>query len=226
MMELTMFERLLQLPLFQGLTTQEVSDVMSHVRLNFVNYHAGDEVVLQGDTCRNLIYIITGELKAEYHDEKGRFTLYEHLPNMKVLEPFNMFGMYQKFSRTYLFDTDGITLSIEKPVMLRQLLVNDIIKINLLNIICNRYQQTQQLLCHDAGTSVARKIVRFIESYAILAKGKKELKMKMTELADLIQETRINVSIALNSMQEKELIVLRRGIITVNDLQELHRAYQ
>ena len=46
-MELTMFERLLQLPLFQGMTTQEVSDVISHVRLDFANYHRGDEIVMQ-----------------------------------------------------------------------------------------------------------------------------------------------------------------------------------
>ena len=48
-MELTMFERLLQLPLFQGLTTREISDVMAHVRLNFVNYQPGDELIAQGD---------------------------------------------------------------------------------------------------------------------------------------------------------------------------------
>ena len=52
MMEFTMFERLLQLPLFQGMTTQEVSDVMSHVRLDFANYHRGDEIVMQGESCR------------------------------------------------------------------------------------------------------------------------------------------------------------------------------
>ena len=45
-MELTMFERLLQLPLFQGMTVQEVSDVMSHVRLDFANYHQGDYIVI------------------------------------------------------------------------------------------------------------------------------------------------------------------------------------
>ena len=55
-----MFERLLQLPLFQGMTTQEVSDVISHVRLDFANYHRGDEIVMQGESCRKLIYIIRG----------------------------------------------------------------------------------------------------------------------------------------------------------------------
>ena len=102
-MELTMFERLLQLPLFQGMTTQEVSDVMSHVRLDFVNYHRGDEIVMQGESCKKLIYIISGEVMAEHKNADLPFTLTEQLPDLKVLEPYNLFGMYQTYSRNHQF---------------------------------------------------------------------------------------------------------------------------
>ena len=83
-MELTMFERLLQLPLFQGMTTQEVSDVISHVRLDFANYHRGDEIVMQGESCRKLIYIISGEVMAEHRNASLQLLLTEHLPDLKV----------------------------------------------------------------------------------------------------------------------------------------------
>lgn len=233
MTELTMFERLLQLPLFQGLTVQDISEVMSHVRLNFTNYHAGDEIVMQDDHCRNLIYIISGEVTAEYHDPDRRFTLMETLPDTKVLEPYNMFGMRQKFSRSYLFATDGITLTIEKPVMIKQLLVNDIIKINLLNISCNKYQQTLHTLRELPDNTVKEKIVRFILSYSTTPKGEKKIFIKMQELADIIHETRLNVSTALNAMKEEGLITpIQRGKSTtdnirggfgVKNLQDLYR---
>ena len=222
-MELTMFERLLQLPLFQGLTPSEISDVMSHVRLNFVNYHAGDEIVMQGDNCHNLIYIINGQISSEYRPQDGLFTLMEDLPNMKVLEPYNMFGMYQKFSRTYSFTTDGSTLSIEKPVVLRQLIVNDIIKINLLNIVCNKYQQTARLLQNFPDDNARNKIIKFILAYSTIPKGKKEIRVKMDYLAKHIHETRLNVSKALNAMQKDGFILLQRGGFIVNDLQALTR---
>lgn len=218
-----MFERLLQLPLFQGLTTKEISEVMAHVRLDFVNYHAGDEIVIQGDACRTLIFVLNGEVEAEYRDEAGRFTLTETLPNIKVIEPYNLFGMYQKFSRTYTFTTEGITLSIAKSVMLKQLIVNDIIKINTLNIVCNKYQQTQRLLCHFPDDNVHHKIVRFLLSHSTHSKGKKDVQIKMTELANIIHETRLNVSNALNAMQDKGHATLQRGGFTVNDLQDLYQ---
>lgn len=222
-MELTMFERLLQLPLFQGLTTREISDVMAHVRLNFVNYQPGDELIAQGDACRKLIYILSGEVAAEYRDPQGRFSLTEYLPNLKVIEPYNLFGMHQRVSRTYTFATKGVTLAIDKPVILRHLLTNDIIKINLLNIVCNRYQQTLLLLCAHPDHSVTDKIVKFVLSYSTMPKGRKSISIKMTTLAEMIHETRLNVSIALNQLQAQGLIQLQRGVIQVEDLHELTR---
>ena len=53
-METSMFERLLQLPLFQGMTKKEIYEVISRVKLDFTNYQAGDEIVLQGDPCKSL----------------------------------------------------------------------------------------------------------------------------------------------------------------------------
>ncbi len=222
-MELTMFERLLQLPLFQGLTQQEISDAMSHVRLDFANYHRGDEVVMQDDVCRTLVYIISGEMMAEYRDPKGRFVLTEHLPNLKVIEPYNMFGMHQKFSRTYIFSTDGTTLTIDKQMLLKHLMANNIIKINFMNITSNKYQQTLHLMWDFPDDTVLHKIIKFILSYSIVPKGKKDVQIKMRDLADIIHETRLNVSGVLNEMQEQGLVTLQRGGFTIGELQNLYR---
>lgn len=219
-----MFERLLQLPLFQGMTTQEVSDVMSHVRLDFVNYHRGDEIVMQGESCKKLIYIISGEVMAEHKNADQQFTLTEQLPDLKVLEPYNLFGMYQTYSRTYTFTTEGSTLAIDKQVMLNQLLTNTIAKINLMNIVCNKYQQTQQLLSNYPDDSVRHKIVKFVLTHSISPRGQKNIQIKMTDLANIIHETRLNVSIVLNEMQEQGLITMQRGCFIINDLQTLSRA--
>lgn len=220
-MELTMFERLLQLPLLQGLTTQEISDVMAHVRLDFVNYHRGDEIVMQGESCRKLIYIINGEVMAEHRNDDLHFTLTEHLPELKVIEPYNLFGMYQTYSRTYTFTTEGSTLAIDKHIMLQYLMANQIVKINLMNITCNKYQQTQRLLCYYPDDTVRHKIVKFILSHSIIPKGRKDVQIKMTQLADIIHETRLNVSITLNELQKEGLISMQRASFTINDLQLL-----
>lgn len=217
-MELTMFERLLQLPLFQGLTTHELSDVMAHVRLDFVNYHAGDEIVVQDEPCKNFIYIISGDVCSEYRTPICHLLLKEKLPSIGLLEPYNIFGMYQKYSRTYTFATDGITLSIPKQVVLQRLMANTIVKINLLNIICNRYQQVSKLLCFHPENTVKDKIIKFILAHSSTPKGAKEIKIKMVDLANHINETRLNVSKTLNEMQHQGFLSLGRGYIIIEDM--------
>lgn len=217
-MELTMFERLLQLPLFQGLTIQELSDVLAHVRLNFVNYHAGDEIVAQDEPCRSLIYIINGDVCSEYRDAEHCIVLKETLPQIGVIEPYNMFGMFQRYSRTYSFCTEGITLAIDKQVVLQRLMINNIVKINLLNIVCNRYQQVSHVLRNHSVKTIKEKIVKFILAHSSTPKGYKEIKIKMVDLAEQIKETRLNVSQTLNEMQREGTVALRRGCIVVDDI--------
>ena len=217
-MELTMFERLLQLPLFQGLSIQELSDVMAHVRLNFVNYHAGDEIVVQGEPCKSLIYIINGDVCSEYRDAEHCLVVKEMLPKIGVIEPYNMFGMFQRYSRTYSFSTDGITLAIDKPVVLQRLMASTIVKINLLNIVCNRYQQTSHLLRNHPEQTISDKIHKFILAHSSIPRGYKEIHIKMTDLASHIHETRLNVSQTLNEMQKQGIVSLRRGCIVIPDI--------
>ena len=49
----------------------------------------------------------------------------------------------------------------------------------------------------------------------------KILKIKMEELAQVVNDTRMGVSRALNSMQEKGLLELRRGEIMIPDAEKL-----
>ena len=60
-----------------------------------------------------------------------------------------------------------------------------------------------------------RKIIDFIATRAEVQDGCKTLQIKMEDLADILDETRINVSSALNLLQKKGLVELRRKEIHI-----------
>ena len=105
-------------------------------------------------------------------------------------------------------------------MVLRYLMANDIIKINMMNITCNKYQQTQRLLCLFPDDTVQQKILKFILAHSISRKGTKEVQIKMTALAHIIHETRLNVSIALNQLQELGFLTLQRGGFVIKNIQQ------
>ena len=48
-MQSTMYDKLLLLPLFQGLCKEDFTSILEKVRLHFQKYTAGSRIVKQGD---------------------------------------------------------------------------------------------------------------------------------------------------------------------------------
>ena len=63
--------------------------------------------------------------------------------------------------------------------------------------------------------------MHFISNLAERPSGKKSLKIKMEELARIVNDTRLNVSKVLNALQDKDLVELHRGEIVVHRLENL-----
>ena len=93
----------------------------------------------------------------------------------------------------------------------------------MLNTTCNQYHQTLKLLRDFPEDTVQDKITKFILSFSSTTRGEKELRIKMTDLADIVHETRLNVSKALNQMQEDNLISLQRNFINIQDIEKLYK---
>ena len=47
----TMYDTLLQLPLFQGLCHNDFTEILEKVKIHFAKYQAGDTILTQGDDC-------------------------------------------------------------------------------------------------------------------------------------------------------------------------------
>ena len=70
-------------------------------------------------------------------------------------------------------------------------------------------------------TGVRKKIINFFNLQALKPEGEKSVRIKMEDLAAIIDETRINVSRELNEMQANGWIVLKRKSISIPALEKL-----
>ena len=96
-----------------------------------------------------------------------------------------------------------------------------IIRTNYINLICTRLQNNNIEFCTIRTLNIRDKIVKFVREVAYCNKGKKRLKIKMEDLAIIIDETRLNVSRELNKMQFEKKINMRRGVIEFFDFHEI-----
>lgn len=220
-METSMYKKLLQLPLFQGLAEKDLTQILEKVKLRFDKYESGSTIVEQGETCNRLIFILNGSIVSRAENEEHSYTFEETFESPSVIEPYSLFGMQTSFTATYTAETDVDTVSIDKSYVLAYLSTYDIFQLNYLNILSNRAQIMNKRLWRTHSTTTRQKIINFLHHRCSHKNGKKVLYIKMEILASLIDDTRINVSKALNELAAQDLLTLSRKTISVPDINML-----
>lgn len=217
----SMFDTLLQLPLFQGLAQEDFTNILAKVKLHFIKHKKGEVIAQGGTVCDRLIFILQGTVSAATPASDGSYLFTERCGAPAVLEPYSMFGMNTDYVSTYTALEETRTISIGKAFVVNELAQYEIFRLNYINIICNRAQTQQRRLWSTYGGDLQERIVSFIASRAEHPSGEKSLKIKMEELARIVNDTRLNVSKVLNSLQDKGLMELHRGEIVVPRLEVL-----
>ncbi len=221
-MELLMFEKMQSLPLIQGVGLGEFSEIIQSIKLDFEQYEAGDTIAHQDESCTRLIYIMDGTFDIEFRCDQPNMVLTESCgTNAYLIEPYNLFSVKRTFERTYTFRTKGSTFCIDKSTFLNRMLKNHIVRSNLINMTCNELRKFHDANLKATPLGVDGKICKLIRDMCKVPYGQKTVKVKMEDLAESIQETRLNVSKVLNIWSDNGLIELKRNAWNIVDLQML-----
>ena len=190
-----MYESLLKLPYFQGMSKEELTAILDKVKFNFSRHNDGERIITEGDSCDNFVILIQGYLESERSTPDNGYAKGE----CSILTISKSY-LYSEFSKHHIFG------------------------INLLNLISRQEQMLDHQIWRNIPQSIEGRIARFISLRSELQTGRKRLIIKMEELAHQLSETRINISRALNSMQQQGLLELSRKEILVPSLENLLEA--
>ncbi len=220
-MELPMYDTLLSLPLFQGMSQTDFNSLLQKIRLDFVRYAQGDVIIGKGDHCRSLAFLINGTVESSRSGMDGRFTFVESIDSPSLIEPYSMFGRAGLYQRTYTAASACSFLMVDKQYIYTELGKYNICRMNLLNILSGRAQQLDNYIWSIDGQTLRGRIIRFIQGLSDIQNGAKRLNIKMNDLATVMDATRLNVSHELNALEAEGLISLRRKEIYIPALENL-----
>lgn len=222
-MEITMYDTLLQLPLFQGLGKKDITNIIERVKFHFQRYSAGETIVKQDEQCNQLFFLMQGELEAETINEANGYLFSEVLCAPYFVEPYSLFGKCTNYTATYKAKTDVNLLTIDKLYIFTELSEYPIFRLNFLNILSSRCQTCNQKLWNQTIGDANQKFIQFLLYRSQQPNGEKTLKVTMEDLAEMLNETRINVSKMLNDYQNKGLVQLKRKAICIPELSNLEK---
>lgn len=221
MATLQIYDRLLQFPLFQGMSRDDLEIVAGHTRFGFMKVPAGRQVIHVGDPCTHLYFLINGTLKIESFGDDNRYMVTEQMSSPYILQQESIFGYYQRFTRNYYAMTDANFLTLDKEEVVR--LSEDflVFRLNLINHYATQTQKLMQWQWRCSPQSLRERVIRFFFQHSLYPAGHKTFHILMERLAEEVNDSRLNVSRVLNRLQETGMLELHRGRIEIPQLERL-----
>lgn len=218
---LQIYDRLLQFPLFQGMSRDDLEIVAGHTRFGFMKVAAGRQFISAGDPCTHLYFLINGTLKIETFSDDRRYSVTEQMSSPYILQQESIFGYYQRYTHNFYALTDANFLTLDKEEVVR--LSEDflVFRLNLMNHLATQTQKLIQSQWRRNPLSLRERIVRFLFQHTLYPAGPKTFHILMERLAEEVSDSRLNVSRTLNRMQAAGIIELHRGRIEIPQLERL-----
>jgi CRP-like cAMP-binding protein len=219
--EATMYECLMELPLFQGMGRQDITKLVECAKLEFKKIPAGHKVVERDMPCEGFVFVIKGTVRQITEEENRYFALEETLQAPVLLQPEVLFGLSTRYSKTVVAHSDVSIMRLNKRDIIDKLIPIQVFQLNMMNLLSTRIQKLEISNLKRPYGCVEEKIIRLIRKTACKPSGEKVLRTKMEELAMVLEESRLNVSKALNNLQDRGLVELKRKEIVIPALERL-----
>lgn len=214
-------EQIEGLPFFMGLSKKDLKEVTSNVTFSLRHHKKGGCITEEGNVCNMLVFLIEGWMEIDTYNDPHTYHLKETVQAPQLLEPEKLFGMNQQYTSTYRAVTPCETIAISKEDVVHLFTQYQIIRMNLLNIICRRTQLLERQPWQTRSRNLKERIAMFVRQHSRYPAGKKQLYIRMTDLSVELNDSRLHVSEALNALAEEDRIILKRGIIEIPALQLL-----
>lgn len=215
------YEKLLRLPLFTGMSLDELQSIMGKTKIDFSRAEAGSVITRQGARCGVLLIMTHGEAAATTTAYDGSYSLTETVTAPAIIQQEGIFGRFQEFTRTLTATTQVSTMTIGKPEVQKLAEHSLIFRLNLLGSLSTTIQKDNQELWRNGHPTLEARIVSFFRRRCLTLTGKKSFKIKMLTLADIVNDSRLDVSHALNNLQRAGLVKLSRGRVDIPDMHRL-----
>lgn len=160
-----MYEQVMLLPVFQGISHEQLTDILGKAHFSFRKLIAGEIVADVGHPFEEVIFLLSGEVRVEKTFLDGRVRLAQHYCAPHTLQFYNLFGVETSHAEKIRSTGDAGIMTLSKSDLLNIIRGNDILVINLLNILSSRAQYLSHCLDEYPRMDETMRVVSWLLAY-------------------------------------------------------------
>lgn len=221
-----MYENLMQLPIFQGISRNKISELIEKTKFHFLKYPAGEQIIRKGEECTHLKFILSGKVRSEIINKTGKIKVSEVISAPNVIAPNHLFGRSTFYPGDIFAVEDTGIMQITKASFVTILQNESIFLINLLNILSRRSQKTIESFLSISSGDVKERLAFWILSFTQRKSTDIRIICKQKDLYSFFGVQRSIFMAALNNLKENGIIDFTPQEIIILDRYKLKEILQ
>lgn len=211
----SMYEILMELPLFKGVSYSRISEIVGLAKLHFLKYLQGETIINAGDPCSHITFIISGSARVSIKSRDGRFCVSQTLDAPDVIAPEFLFGRATSFPCSVVALAPTGILQISKADYMKILDTDKVFLFNFLNTLSRNAQKAVDGILALTEGSLEERIAFWIACLSQPSGRDVKLTCRQRDLYSLFGVPRSSLVTALDNMKSAGMIDYQPGEISV-----------
>lgn len=217
----SMYNILLGLPLFQGVSHSKISELIEKIKFHFLKYLNNEQIIECKDSCNNLKFLISGSAKIEIYNQNKRIKLSQTITAPNVIGAEYLFGKTTAYPFAVYASPEAGILQIEKADYLKILKSDIVFLFNMLNYLSRNSQTPTEAVLSLTSGSIAERFAFWVSSLTYKGSTDIVIESKQKDMYTMLGVQRSSFINTLDDLKEKGILDYTTNSIKINDREAL-----
>lgn len=212
-----MYEILMGLPIFQGVSHAKISELIEKIKFHFLKYTDGETIVDVDEPCTNLKFLISGSVRLETQNLNRRIKVLQTLNAPNIIGAEYLFGKRTSYPYSVKAHPVAGLMQVEKADFLKILKSDIVFLFNTLNYLSRNSQTPTEAVLSLTSGSVAERVAFWIGSLTYRGSSEIVVESKQKDMYTMLGIQRSAYINTLEELRDKGVLDFTSGAVYIND---------
>lgn len=217
----SMYQQLMQLPLFQGVSTEVITALVEKLPFHFLKFRNGEQIFAAGDQCTHIRFIVSGRVRLETPCAHLRVSLMQTLETPHVLAAEYLFGRETTYPYTAVAEGSCGILQLRKSDYIKMLAIDKVFLFNILNYLSSGSQRDTASILAIKDGSVMERLALIVDALTVSGSSDVTLRFKQKDLCVLLGTQRTTLVASLDKLADEDILDYSSNELRVLDQSRL-----
>lgn len=212
-----MFDLLLQLPIFQGLSYGQLTEIVEKIPFDFARFNAGDVLYESGDRCEKITFLLNGTVRLTTPTFSDKVQITQDFVGPYLMPFYHLFGV-QTTERSTLEAVTAIgVLHFDKENFLRMLQANYVMLVNVMNILSTHAQRQHTLLEFSGQAEPTLRLASWLLGFTDRMGDNITIEAKVTDWCNMLQMDQSAFWRSISQLEDVHCVEVAGGKLKLTD---------